>query len=77
MGGAKYQTWLEKMKAAGKALASYGCPSCGGVIHSLRPQQGDTYDTAVSCPFCNRLHFRVVESSGKVTVEDIDVKEVA
>lgn len=65
----RYQTWLEKMKDAGRPLVGYECPGCQGEIHSPWPVAGDTYSTMVSCPFCYALHFRVVRADGTVIVD--------
>lgn len=60
--------WCERYKSSGKKLAAYDCPQCGYELETPIPPRGNVFDSAVSCPACEWLHFKVVRSSGKVEV---------
>lgn len=66
-----YLAHVARAKANGAALTSYLCHYCNEWIETLVPPKGDVWDSAVVCPYCNRLHFKVVDDAGHVTVRDL------
>lgn len=74
----KYQLYIEALRNDGASLATYPCPSCGFLIQTLIPphfgngaQPGSyiqTWDSLTTCPDCEGVHFRVITSEGKITI---------
>jgi len=51
----------EERKTTGK------CPTCSSEIGAIKPsEEGDVFDSCVTCPDCNELFFRVVQYNGSV-----------
>lgn len=70
----EHPAWVANMRQSGQKLIEYGCPDCGLTNHSLRPDTGGVYSTAVICPHCRELHGRRVHGDG--TVEFLAVARI-
>ncbi len=67
----EYKAFIARAKVNGAILTSYLCHHCDEWIETLVPPKGDVWDSAVVCPHCNSLHFKVVDDSGHVSVRDL------
>jgi transcription elongation factor Elf1 len=51
-------------------IAAFNCPHCETEIHTLKPKTvGQEYDSLTICPDCEKLLFKIVDSSGNVTTK--------
>lgn len=64
-----YNEWVSRIIEAGDELAEYECPHCAYLVHTHVPEKGDIFDSTVQCPNCEKLHFKVVNADGVVTVD--------
>ncbi|MCW8829979.1 MAG: hypothetical protein OQK32_00480 [Gammaproteobacteria bacterium] len=63
----EYEEWVARLLAKNVEMATYECPDCRETIYTQIPDSGQ-YDSMCVCPFCNELHFKVVESDGTVRI---------
>lgn len=68
---ARHRRHIAALRRDGAQLAAYTCPGCDRAIAALVPAPGDRYDTAVVCPDCARMHFRVVRDDGSMAAEPL------
>lgn len=54
----EHDAYIAKLRAAGRALASYQCPHCKNEIFTLAAPAGERWDSLASCPHCPELHFK-------------------
>lgn len=57
----RHDDYIARYKADGKRVHQYRCPECGNSIETPAPPKGDVWDSASSCPHCEKLHFMVAE----------------
>ena len=63
----KVLEWAERARANGKSVAEYPCPHCKATNYSMSPAHpGEIYDSAVCCPSCSKMHFKVVRAGCSV-----------
>lgn len=62
------EDWVDRFRAAGGKLVEYACPDCQGTNYSPKPKGKDIYSTAVCCPHCAKMHYRVVNAKSRVDI---------
>lgn len=65
--------WVERMRASGKQVVEYPCPSCGATNYSAVPsRRGEVFDSMSSCLDCPKMHFRATNNRGAVQTTKFD-----
>jgi len=66
----KLNTFLSQFKF--DQVTSFNCLGCGNSIGTLIPSpESSPFDSAVSCPDCNKSMFKIVHHNGAVSVHAI------
>lgn len=65
--------WVKRMRAAGKQVVEYPCPTCHATNYSAVPnREGEVFDTMSSCLACKKIHFRATRYGGGVETTKLD-----
>lgn len=54
----EHQTYIARLRAAGKQIVAYQCPHCCELIETLAAPKGQVWDSVSACPDCNELHMK-------------------
>lgn len=56
----RHQEYLDRNRAAGKALLTYQTPCCGYRQTTVAAEPGEKWDSAAVCLGCGSLYWRVI-----------------
>lgn len=58
-----YSYWLARAIGNKTPLAFYDCPHCDASVGTMLPPVGEVYNSFTSCPYCEKLYFKVVDNT--------------
>lgn len=67
----RHDEYIARLKAAGIATVSYLAPCCGVELETRAAESGEYWDTAVQCPDCDCLYWKITSPDGvKTSIEE-------
>lgn len=65
----KYHHWMRRLAVDQVPTIAYPCPCCKEELLALQPPEGEEdWDSLVTCPYCEGIHYRVAQDTGHVKV---------
>lgn len=60
----RHLSYFAKLKKDRVPVCSHKCPHCNTSVPSMRPPQGQVYDSMTTCPYCEKLYHKTVKANG-------------